>query len=321
MSVALFLEIKNEYTEHLIDTVSPYIYEGLTCIYKHAEKLAKETNHEEKTLLIFQKLLQSIGDWNQSKIDEETNRIKQLSRTADYLDDLVKAVVKSNIILLSYSNTISNVIAQNFYNTLSTSTFIHRCYTECGKDAHNNPYLFYTDVDPMDYKRNQMIINSKIHSGITKAVRKILPISLILKEYLVNSFNLIQEPAKVELMELSKNSSIKKEKSSINTLSSQKKLEQEVLKMINSENTKNAEKTIKEILNLEKYIGQNNFVNNNNDEEIDIPLSSISKKFVTTPKTSLSSHYLPKMTRNIHDVSEKIDPNNVKFIEEYGDYY
>lgn len=194
MNVTLFIAVKNEYTEHLIDTLTPYIYEGITSIYKEAVKLAEQTGREQNTLLIFQKLLQSINGWSQIKIDKETCRIKQLSNTSEYLDDLIKAVVKTNIILLTYSYTVSNVIAQTFYNTFQTSTFIHRCYTECGKDFHNYPYLFFHDIDPMDYKRNQIIIEQHIQSGIERAIRKVLPISTILKEYLVNSINIINEP-------------------------------------------------------------------------------------------------------------------------------
>ena len=42
MNVALFLEIKNEYSEHLIDTLTPFIYEGLKSLYKDATKIAEE---------------------------------------------------------------------------------------------------------------------------------------------------------------------------------------------------------------------------------------------------------------------------------------
>ena len=266
MNVALFLEIKNEYTEHLVDTLTPYIYEGLTSIYKEAVVLAKKTDCEDKTLVIFQKLLQAINNWNQIRITDETNRIKQLSNTADYLDDLIRAVIKSNIILLAYSNSISNIIGQSFYNTLTTTTFIHRCYTECGKDSHNNPYLFFHDVDPMDYKRNQIIIQQKIQSGITRAIRKILPISMILKEYLVNSINIIQEPPKVELIGCPNNpnenpvphiDTLPKQnpcETKISENKSEIKLEKEVMQIIKSENNKSDKQKIQAIMNIDKIL-------------------------------------------------------------------
>lgn len=283
MSVALFLEIKNEYTEHLVDTLSPFIYEGLTSVYKEAVRVAEESNTTDKILMIFQKFLQNINNWSQAKVDNETIRIKQLSNTADYLDDLVKAVIKSNIILLTYSNTISNVIGQSFYNTFTTSTFIHRCYAECGKDAHNNPYLFFHDIEPMDYKRNQIIIQQHIQTGVARAVRKMLPLSMILKEYLLNSANIIQEPPKVELMgthNLADRGSILPPLNisqpvaigqygqhhlnpQLDQVVAQKiitenkidpKLEREVMKIIKSENIKTDKQVIRDIMNIDKII-------------------------------------------------------------------
>lgn len=257
MNVALFLEIKNEYTEHLIDVLTPFIYEGLNSIYRKAVSTAEKTNCSEKTLLIFQKLLQSVQTWNQTQIEEETNRIKQASNTAEYLDDLVKAVIKSNIILLAYTNKISNIIGQTFYNNLSTSTFIHRCYTECAKDAHNNPYLFYHDISPMDLKRNQIIIQQNIQAAVPRAIRKILPISMILKEYLVNSINIINEPPEPVLVGLPTKPSIAVPGESNKTaekILSEKKLEKEVMNLIKSDNNKSDKDKIKAIMDIDKIL-------------------------------------------------------------------
>jgi hypothetical protein len=232
MNVALFLEIKNEYSEHLTDILTPYIYEGLTSIYQKAVQISQETNSPKKILIIFQKLLQAVPTWNQSQIENETNRIKQCSNTAEYFDDLVKAVVKSNIILLTYTNSISNVIAQSFYNNFSTSTFIHRCYTESAKDAHNNPYLFYNEVNNLDFKRNQIVVQQNIKAAIPRAVRKILPISMILKEFLVNSINIINEP--IEAKPFSGN--------------------KEIIEAIKTESGKTDKDKIKTIMNIDKII-------------------------------------------------------------------
>ncbi|AZL89379.1 hypothetical protein QKC54_gp0449 [Megavirus baoshan] len=270
MNVALFLEIKNEYTEHLVDILTPYIYEGLTSIYKAAVDISEKAGKESHVLMTFQKLLQTINTWPQTRIEQETIRIKTMSNTSEYMDDLIKAVIKSNIILLTYSNTISNLIGQTFYNGLTTPTFIHRCYTECGKDAHNNPYLFYHDVSKMDYKRNQSIIYKNIQDGIIKAIRKILPISMILKEYLINSVNIIQEPTRVELSGPNVMNAFDPSKDNINMpgfknaseskIMSEKKLEieKEVLGIIKSESIKPDDQKIQAIMNLEKMVAVNN---------------------------------------------------------------
>lgn len=367
-NIPLFLEIKNEYTEHLVDTLTPYIYEGINSVYRGAVKAAEDSNATDKTLIIFQKLLQSVATWNQIKIDEETNRIKQLSNTSDYLDDLVKAVIKSNIILLAYSNTISNIIGQSFYNNLSTSSFVHRCYTECAKDAHNNPYLFYHDVSPMDLKRNQIIIQQNIQTAITRAIRKILPISMILKEYLVNSINIFNEPPKVELIGGPSNET---QAGGIGPTNPpgvggpvgglgvggpvvDPKLDKEVMNMIKSEHGKSDKQKVKDIMNLDKIINsidkpklsEHHIKNLATKEPVSTSAHPHNQKLTksdkdvlnidfdkektvegstkeSTPQTSISNKPQPKLNAGIHKVgyeaSERVDPENVNIIEDYGD--
>ena len=353
-NIPLFLEIKNEYTEHLVDTLTPYVYEGLNSIYRGAVKAAEDSNATDKTLIIFQKLLQSVATWNQIKIDEEANRIKQLSNTADYLDDLVKAVIKSNIILLSYSNTVSNVIGQSFYNNLSTSSFVHRCYTECAKDAHNNPYLFYHDANPLDLKRNQIIIQQNIQSAITRAVRKILPISMILKEYLVNSINIFNEPPKVELVG-GPQPAVEGQAGGIGPIApplapgivpmvagivNDPKLDKEVMNMIKSEHAKSDKQKVKDIMNLDKIINSidkpkvphipkaepeptsphnqkltksdKNILNIDFDKEKTVEGSTKE----STPQTTISNKPQPKLAG--YEASERVDPDKVDIIEDYG---
>lgn len=343
MNVALFLEIKNEYSEHLIDTLMPFIYEGLRSLYNDATKIAKEGEGNDKVLMIFQKLLQSVDNWTVIDIDKETNRIKQASGTSEYLDDLVKAVIKSNIILLSYSNSISTLIAQSFYNNLSTPNLIHRCYIECAKDAHNNPFLFFHEVTPMDYKRNQIIVQQNIQSAIIRAIRKVLPIPLILKEYLANSVSIIDEPH-------------------IGNIKSEKKVEQDVMNIIKSEQNKTDKERINAIMNMDKLITsmkqekddktkidfgrrpspvekkQYNLLKPNKMNSIsdyqNIGLHADDKKIINinvnndpTPKqpymdksgskTSMSDNMFNK--RNNGDIlSERVDPKAVNYIEEYG---
>lgn len=354
MNVSFFLESKNEYTEHLVDTLTPYIYEGITSIYKEAVRIAKESNKTDKTLMIFQKLLQSISGWNQIRIEEETDRIKKSSGTSEYLDDLIKAVIKSNIILLTYANTVSNVIAQNFYNTFKTSTFILRCYMECGKDAHNNPYLFFHEIDPLDYKRNQIIVHSKIQSGITRAIRKVLPIHMILKEYLINTVNIVQEPPNVELLNY-KSQIVEKSEKITKTKSSESKIEQKVMEMIKTENGKSDKDKIRAIMNIDKIItsshkqdkpesskrssqkrsvsskmslnfpivteSQHSFHQTDNLLNIDIDNeeTEVNTNFDNVSNTSMTGRGMPSLNQSqYNEVSERIDPSKVKFIEMYN---
>ncbi len=264
----------------------------------------------------------------------------------------------------------------------SIDNFIHRCYTECAKDAHNNPFLFYHDVEPMDLKRNQIIIQQHIQAGIIRAIRKILPISTILKEYLINSVNIMQEPPETVLVGYpgsgtDPNKNINPAAALMNQtippinpntiqvnafgvpgeikpISEKKldaKLEREVMDIIKSDAVKTDKEKIKAIMKLDKIVssvGPNDLkggkhvktesaskhhvepinnrltrsdkeiININIDDEVTVEKSA--NKIVSP--TSLSHRPQPKQTRAIkqsgYETSEKMDPNNVDIIEDYG---
>jgi hypothetical protein len=325
MNISLFLEIKNEYTEHLVDILTPYIYEGLTSIYNGAVRIGNETNRQKSILIIFQKLLQGVDTWNQKQIIEETNRIKQASNTSEYFDDLVKAVIKSNIILLTYSNTVSSTIAQSFYNSFDTNTFIHRCYTECSKDAHNNPFLFYYDPEhPMEHKRNRLIVQQNIESGIKRAIRKILPISIILKEYLANSVNIINEPLpketknndgiQKEVMKILKSENIKSEKQKIQDIM---KIDN-IISSIKQDNKISDKKSVMNInpllIERENYLQDIKSERNLMDINFEQTDEKSNKNNESVPYTSISGIYM----QNSNKLTTEIDPNNIDLIEDYG---
>ena len=106
------VEIKNEYTTFLVNIMTPFLYEGLKSVYGYA--LEADGQFEEKAkndpsiqspgiLKIFQTCLREIPSLNNHSIENETNRIKDKSKCSDWFDDLVKAVIKSNIVLLTFS--------------------------------------------------------------------------------------------------------------------------------------------------------------------------------------------------------------------------
>jgi hypothetical protein len=98
MSYYLYLvETKKEYTTHLIQILSPLMYEGINSIYDDANK----SSNESDTLKIFQTLLRKVPSWSEYLIDRETNRILKISNKGDIIEDLIKAVIKSNIMILT----------------------------------------------------------------------------------------------------------------------------------------------------------------------------------------------------------------------------
>lgn len=174
-------EIKKEYTIQLVNMLTPAIYEGINSIYEKVKGEAK--NGEE--LKVFQGFLSKIPSWSEQMIIMEATRIKTVTPNSDILDDLIKAVIQSNILLLT-STDISekHKVLKEFNLNLNYEKFIHNVYIEVAKTFYNYPFLFYHNVPALEIKKNQLKAHKLIKESIEEAIRKMLPLQLILKKYL-----------------------------------------------------------------------------------------------------------------------------------------
>jgi hypothetical protein len=175
------VETKNEYTIQLLNILSPHIFEGFESIYSESKKIIKK-GEEKKILKAFQQFIKRIPSWNTNLIENETIRVKAASR-CDFLHNLLKAVIKANIILLSNSK-LEEINIEKKYLDIPLEKFIHRCYIECARQFYNTPYLFYHDIRPIERKKHQRECYDIIKQSIKEAIRKMLPVNHILDKYL-----------------------------------------------------------------------------------------------------------------------------------------
>ena len=176
------VETKNEYTIHLINILTPLVFEGILSIYKEAQEIAGPDN----VLKIFQTFLKRIPKWNQVLIEKETNRIINSSQSYGWLNDLIKATLKANLIVLMYNPTVKlqTKLDNSFYQDIKINDFIHKVYIECAREIWNNPYLLYHNYPPIEIKRNQRDCMQIIKDSIKESIRKLLPVKHILQIYL-----------------------------------------------------------------------------------------------------------------------------------------
>lgn len=181
--INFFVETKYEYTTQLVNVLTPLIYEGLHSIYDEALKVS---NGADNVLKVFQSFLKRIPKWNPEMIKQETDRIMNNSKSFAWLPDLVKATLKSNMIVLTYNPTTKNQnrVDNKFYQNVKIEDFIHKIYIECARELWNNPYLMYHQYQPIELKRNQRDTILLIKESIKEAVRKLLPLKEILELYL-----------------------------------------------------------------------------------------------------------------------------------------
>jgi hypothetical protein len=185
MSYYLYLvETKKEYTIHLTNSLAPLIYEGIASIYHDARTNA----NDGEELKLFQGLLRKIPSWNNHLIEQETNRITKLSQKGDIIEDLIKAVIKSNIMILTNTPP-EKKDNLRIKHDITTEKFIHNAYIEVARNIFQNPYLFYHKYESHQLKQNQRDSTDVIKKSIEQSIRKLLPMNIVLQNYLGSTFN------------------------------------------------------------------------------------------------------------------------------------
>lgn len=193
------VEIKKEYTTFLVNILVPFVYEGMKSVYNYAyethQTFLERSRHDPTTrspgvLKIFQTCLSELPALNNHSIEIETNRIREKSKCGEWFDDLIKAVVKSNIVLLTFSTAKnkSPLLEEKYHEKVETKDFVHKCYIESARVIYNNPELFWHEYPTLEIKRNQRETCKMIRGAILEAIRKMLPMKLILMEYLKNEY-------------------------------------------------------------------------------------------------------------------------------------
>ena len=181
-NVTVLVDAKEEYTKQLISILKPCIYQGIKSIYMDAKDICNQDNTPDNVLMVFQDLLSRIPKWSQDIINKEFERITNVSK-CDYIDDLLKVVYVSHIKIL----TIVHSAQRNKKISLkvpSGSHFIHLCYIECAREFWKDPYYFSDRVTKYEHQKNMRDSESMIAECVMETIRKQLPVRHILKEFL-----------------------------------------------------------------------------------------------------------------------------------------
>ena len=194
------VETKIEYTSQLINIITPYIYDGIQSLYDESIKVAIEGEE----LKVFQNFLKKIPTWSQNILETETNRILKDSECSELLPQLLNAVIKSNIMVLT------NTPPEKKHNIkipkdIDFHNFIHQSYIETAKTIYNNPYLFYHKYSLYDVKKNQRDAVENIKKSINESIRKMLPLQYILKEYIGPELNTQDDNFDITISDSNKN--------------------------------------------------------------------------------------------------------------------
>jgi hypothetical protein len=178
-SASVYSEAKGEYTRQLHLFLVPAFHRFFMKLLKQSE--ADEPN-AKRILVRFQEYLSQIPEWNIDKVQRETNQIVQ-ETNCDYLEELITAVfiahtkILSAIRLGSKNKKVQIVIPK-------IEHFLHRALCECSRFLWSSAYLFHTDYSAIEKQKNHRQIEQLLYDGISQAIRGLLPVKNILKDYL-----------------------------------------------------------------------------------------------------------------------------------------
>jgi hypothetical protein len=176
---AVYSEAKSEYTKQL----TVYILTPFHRFFMNSlQQASQEEVNPKRVLSKFQDILSQIPEWNVDKVDRETQKLIVDSR-CDYLEELLTAVfIAHTKVLTAIRLGSKNKKVQITIPKLNH--FLHRALTECSRLLWANVYLFQSDISSIDKQKNHRQIESLINEGIEHAIRGLLPVKNILKDYL-----------------------------------------------------------------------------------------------------------------------------------------
>ena len=180
----IFTQAKLEYTNQLIDILTPHLFDGVKSIYDEA-KTVNSVNRRQSITLLFREFLEKVPSWSNVLIEGESDRIIK-SSVCDWLDDLITAVFISHTKILTSigvntkNSSIDLVIPK-------ITTFIHKCYINIAREMWKNPYFFTENVIASEYQKNMRSVELIIKECIENTIRQLLPIKEILKQNLDRS--------------------------------------------------------------------------------------------------------------------------------------
>lgn len=177
--VSVYAEAKGEYTKQLCQYMLPALQQYFLDMLDDAK--VKEPN-ANRVLMQFQKSLEDVPEWNIDKVQRETTALGKATG-CDYLEELLTAV------FIAHTKVLSAIRLTTRQKKLQITIprldhFLHRTFTECSRLIWSNTYLFSPSAPSIERQKNLRQIETILHDGIQQAIRGMLPVKNILREYL-----------------------------------------------------------------------------------------------------------------------------------------
>ena len=177
--LSVYSDARTEYTKQLCVFLVPAYFQFYVELLEKAKRMMVQ--EPKRILWQFQNYLNEIHDWNMEKVVNEIQVI-QANSGCDYLEDLLTAVFIAHTKVLTAIRLSTNNKKVEI-NIPKVEHFLFKVLCETAKLLWSSTYLFRDGIPGMERQQNYRTIENMLHEGIIQAVRSLVPVKSILKDF------------------------------------------------------------------------------------------------------------------------------------------
>lgn len=186
-NVATYSEARSEYTKQLATFIVPSL------VGWFQQTWHRNAHNRQQCLALFQSECEEVARWNADRIHDEVRVL--IERTGcDYMEELMTAV------FVAHTKVLTAVRLSSREKKLSITVpkldhFIHRIFREAARVFWKSPFLFMDGGSVVERQKNVLQIEALATEAIGTAVRSLLPVKQILKDYLDGDHEEVEDEA------------------------------------------------------------------------------------------------------------------------------
>ncbi len=187
--LSVYSDARAEYTKQLCVFLVPAYFQFFIDLLEKAKQ--DMVSEPKRALWQFQNYLNEVHDWNMEKVHNEIHRIHTNSG-CDYLEDLLTAVFIAHTKVLTAIRLSSNKKKIEI-NVPKVEHFLFKVLCETSKLLWSSTYLFRDGIPGIERQQNYRNIEQIINEGILQAVRSLVPVKSILRDFVNNDSGEVAE--------------------------------------------------------------------------------------------------------------------------------
>jgi hypothetical protein len=186
-NVATYSEARSEYTKQLATFIVPSLVAWFQATW------ARNAADRQRAMILFQSECEEVARWNTDRVHDEV-RVLLEKTGCDYMEELITAV------FIAHTKVLTAVRLSAKEKKLSITVpkldhFIHRIFREAARVFWKSPFLFVDTGSVLERQKNILQIEALATEAITTAVRGLLPVKQILKDYLEGDTEEVEDEA------------------------------------------------------------------------------------------------------------------------------